>query len=96
MVKFLEFFTESSKLKSTDVGLLNFVNPAALYIEDIVSILTERNLDNKSWTYTDINNLKLAAPRSNCVLSTSKLDLLFPEFKLQNEKDAIIDAISNW
>jgi dTDP-4-dehydrorhamnose reductase len=96
LVKFLDFFIESSKLKTTDVGLLNFVNPSALYIEQIVNILTEQNLNNPNWTYTDINNLKLAAPRSNCVLSTDKLSLLFPEFKLQDEKDAIIDAIKNW
>jgi dTDP-4-dehydrorhamnose reductase len=96
LVKFLEFFVESSKLKTTDVGLLNFVNPSALYIEQIVDILTEQNLNNPNWSYTDISNLKLAAPRSNCVLSTDKLSLLFPEFKLQDEKDAIIDAIKNW
>jgi dTDP-4-dehydrorhamnose reductase len=96
LVKFLEFFVESSKLKTTDVGLLNFVNPSALYIEQIVDILTEQNLNNPNWSYTDISNLKLAAPRSNCVLSTDKLRLLFPEFKLQDEKDAIIDAIKNW
>jgi dTDP-4-dehydrorhamnose reductase len=96
LVKFLEFFVESSKLKTTDVGLLNFVNPSALYIEQIVDILTEQNLNNPNWSYTDISNLKLAAPRSNCVLSTDKLSLLFPEFKLQDEKDAINDAIKNW
>jgi dTDP-4-dehydrorhamnose reductase len=96
LVKFLEFFVASSKLKTTDVGLLNFVNPSALYIEQIVDILTEQNLNNPNWSYTDISNLKLAAPRSNCVLSTDKLSLLFPEFKLQDEKAAIIDAIKNW
>ena len=96
LVNFLEFFIENSKLKTTDVGLLNFVNPTALYVKDIVGILTDHNLDNKNWIYTDINNLKLTAPRSNCVLSINKLNLLFPEFKLRNEKDAIIDAVNNW
>lgn len=96
LVKFLNFFIKSSKLKTNDVGLLNFVNPAALYIEDIVKILTKHNLNNKYWIYTDISKLALAAPRSNCVLSTDKLSLLFPEFKLQDEKDAIIEAIKNW
>jgi len=96
LVKFLNFFIESSEFKANDVGLLNFVNPTALYIEDIVSILTEYKLNNTSWAYIDISKLALAAPRSNCVLSTEKLNRLFPEFKLQDEKDAIINAISNW
>ena len=93
---FLTHYITSSNYSSSEVGLLNIVNPDALYIQDIVDILTQYGLNNPNWTITDISKLNLAAPRSNCVLSTTKLTEMFPNFKIQSEKAAIINAISTW
>ena len=93
---FLIHFMTNNTHSATDVGILNFVNSDALYTKEIAEILSQRNLHNPLWQFTDIQNLQLAAPRSNCVLSTNKLSTMFPQFKMQTERDAILDAIQDW
>lgn len=60
----------------TDPGIYNVVNPGALDAEEITSILAKNNLINKNWKFVGIDTLNLKAGRSNCVLSTEKIQSL--------------------
>ena len=60
----------------TNPGIYNVVNPFALEAKQIVLILKEYGLQNLNWKFVEIENLCLKANRSNCVLSTEKIDKL--------------------
>jgi hypothetical protein len=60
----------------TSPGIYNVVNPFALEAKQIVLILKEYGLQNPNWKFVEIENLNLKANRSNCVLSTEKIDKL--------------------
>lgn len=78
-----------------DIGVINFVNPDAQSTKYIVGQMISSNLNNPKWSFVDIQELELAAPRSNCVLSIDKLKRLFPEFTISTEEQAISKALAN-
>ena len=62
--------------------IFNVVNPQAVDIKQIVSILKKAGLENPNWKFVDIKSLELKANRSNCILSDKKiknLDLQLPD-----------------
>ena len=73
------------------IGVLNFVNPDPLNILEIVKILKDRGLVNWKWNFVESVDTK--ANRSNCVLSSDKLNRLFPNFVVNTEHDAIINIL---
>lgn len=85
----------NNHIPANEIGKLNFVNPWPLDTQDVCKLLTNAGLNNKNWKFVDLDELNLAAPRSNCVLSTEKLQSLFPDFKMHTEREAITAALSN-
>ena len=76
-------------------GIINFVNPQPLTTSDVVLKMKHHGLENLEWQFVNMSYLKLAAPRSNCVLDISKLTNLFPTFTLLAEEQVVDEALYN-
>ena len=74
--------------------LLNFVNPRPLATDQVTDIMKKHGLYNTNWEWVHFEELNTKANRSNCVLSTKKLEEEYG-FKLQDEEVAIEKAIVN-
>ena len=57
-------------------GPLNVVNPGPLTCKLISEYLSFNGLTNPNWKIVDISDLKITAPRSNCILSDKKIKQL--------------------
>lgn len=68
----------------SSIGAIHLVNPYPLSMMDICELLQEHKLGNPNWTYTDT-----LPNTSNCILSTEKLQTLFPDFSMPSEYQAI-------
>ena len=91
---FIEYLIDN-KVDLPIVNTINFVNPDALDTMQVTDLMTSYGMDNPKWAYVDPKLLKMAAPRSNCVLSIDKLKSLFPDFDIQTEKQALDYALAN-
>ena len=94
LCEFIEHIIEKN-ISTSSIGIINFVNPEALDAKDVTDMMKAYNLENKNWKFVDIKDINIIAPRSNCVLSIDKLNMLFPDFELQSEESAIMQALSN-
>jgi len=94
LCNFIEYIVNKN-IAASSIGVINFVNPEAQDTEFLTGIMKRRNIENKNWKFVDIKDINIIAPRSNCVLSIEKLNTLFPDFDLQTEESAIIQALSN-
>ena len=74
--------------------LLNFVNPNPLATDEITDTMKAQGLYNTNWEWVHFEELHLKANRSNCILSTTKLEEAYG-FSLQDEKVAIEKAVIN-
>lgn len=96
--KFLNFIV-SNNVTTASVGILNFTNPHPLFTSEIVSILKGKNIKNDDWVFKDLYDESRAdtstrsVPRANCILSTAKLQSLYPTFNIKSETDAIVESI---
>lgn len=59
-----------------EYGIYNVVNPEPVKAEEVVHILKQNNIVNSKWKFIDLKDLNTKANRSNCVLSTSKIENL--------------------
>ena len=91
---FIEYLI-NNKVDLSIVNTINFVNPGALDTMQVTDLMDTYGLDNPKWAFVDPKLLNMAAPRSNCVLSVSKLKCLFPDFNIQTEKQALDKALTN-
>lgn len=57
-------------------GPLNVVNPGAITGKLISEYLSFHGLSNPAWRIVDVSDLKIIAPRSNCILSDKKIKKL--------------------
>ena len=94
LCRFIKLLVEK-EYRVNSIGVLNFVNPHALYTHDVVDCMREADIKNEKWRYEPIERIDIAAPRSNCVLSMFKFNSLFPDFNVMSEKDAIRLALEN-
>lgn len=94
LVRFIDKIIDS-KIKTTSIGVINFVNSEAQDTAYLVERMKSHNLINKDWKFVPIESIDIKAPRSNCVLSLDKLKTLFPDFAILTEKEAIEDALVN-
>lgn len=94
LCNFIEFIVNKN-ISTSSIGVINFVNPEAQDTKFVTDIMKSYNIENKNWKFVDIKDINITAPRSNCVLSIDKLNMLFPDFELQTEESAIIQALSN-
>jgi dTDP-4-dehydrorhamnose reductase len=91
------YFVINHSANQSSSRIYNVVNPNPLSTTEIVSVLRDYKLDNPNWVYTLESNLRLAAKRSNCTLSTEKIESM--GLGLPSEKESLInicDAISIW
>jgi len=75
-----------------DYGIYNVVNPEPVKAEEVVQIMKERGLKNSRWRFIDLKDLNTKANRSNCVLSTKKIDDL--GLQLPNTQTSLLRDIS--
>jgi len=93
LLDFIELLIKGSYSTKTK-SLLNFVNPKPLATDSITDIMKAQGLYNTNWEWVLFEELNTKANRSNCVLSTKKLEKEYG-FKLQDEKVAIKKAVVN-
>ena len=71
-------------------GIYNVVNPGAVKASQVVEIMRKHGIDNPKWNFIDVKDLNTVANRSNCVLSTKKIEkfnLPLPESLSSIERD---------
>lgn len=96
LCRFISYIIKSSHyIPINGIGTINFVNPDACSTRSVVDLLKSFNIINADWKFVDIKELKLAAPRSNCVLSIEKLKKIFPNFEILSEQQAIEKALTS-
>jgi dTDP-4-dehydrorhamnose reductase len=61
-------------LKELPGGVYNVVNPQPVKASQVVEIMKTHGIENKNWNFIDTNKLGTKANRSNCVLSTEKIE----------------------
>ena len=77
-------------------GLYNACNPDPVNAEQVISILKKHNLSNPNWSLIDITDLNTKANRSNCILSTDKIQSIGDWFKPTMESlESSIECLSN-
>ena len=90
LVDFIETIVEDER-KGHDV--VHFTNPKPLTTTDVVDIMRGFELENLNWSWVDIEELDLAAGRSNCVLDTTKVKQEYG-YTLSTEADALKKALA--
>jgi len=93
LLDFIELLVKGSYQTKAKI-LLNFVNPKPLATDEITDIMKDHGLYNTNWEWVHFEELNTKANRSNCILSTTKLEEAYG-FKLQDEIVAIEKAIVN-
>jgi len=61
-------------IKELNGGIYNVVNPQPIKTEQTVELLRKYGLDNPKWEFIKDYQLDTIAKRSNCVLSTERID----------------------
>ena len=93
LVDFVEMIVHKGRSTKTK-SLLNFVNPKPLLTVQVTDIMSNRGLCNTNWEWVQFEELNTKANRSNCILSTEKLEKEYG-FKLLDEEVAIEKALAN-
>mgnify|MGYP003642708977 CR=1 FL=1 len=70
LVNFIETLIEDER---TGHDVVHFTNPEPLETAGVVKLMREAGLENENWSWVDIEELGLAAGRSNCILDTTKV-----------------------
>lgn len=77
-------------LRELPGGIYNCVNSGSVKASDVVDIMKKNGIENKNWNFIDVKDLNTVANRSNCVLSTKKVEqfnLPFPNALESIERD---------
>lgn len=90
LVDFIETIVEDER-KGHDV--VHFTNPDPLATTSVVDIMRGFELENLNWSWVDIEELDLAAGRSNCVLDTTKVKQEYG-YTISTEADALKKALA--
>jgi UDP-glucose 4,6-dehydratase len=79
--------------KVYEVGrnIMNVVNHNPLSTSEVCRIMLEYERGNPNWEYVPIDKIDIKAGRSNCILDSSKVEIIYP---MKNEADAIREALS--
>jgi 3,5-epimerase/4-reductase len=91
----MEFVYKFIKLKP-DTGVYNVVNTGSIDARSIIAKLREKGLENEEWRFIDIQAANFRVARSNCVLSTEKIQKIGLQLPDINESiDKAIKEYSN-
>lgn len=88
------YYLVKHNINVNTVGVLNFVNPEPHDTKYLMHEMKRFDLVNPNWKIVDIKNINITAPRSNCVLSISKLEKLFPNFHIDTEADVLHNSLA--
>ncbi len=84
--------------KRVPFGTYNVTNPGRVTTRRVVELIEESGVCKKDWNFFDDENefMKLAAktPRSNCVMTSSKLESV--GIRMTPVEDAIRQALAGW
>ena len=61
-------------LKNVPGGIYNVCNPQPVKASKVVELLKRHDIVNPNWNFIEVNQLNTVANRSNCVLSTAKIE----------------------
>ena len=86
----------SREIYKIPFGTYNACNPQPVNAKQVVDILKQHDLVNLDWNFIDIENLSTKANRSNCILSTDKIQSIGDWFKPTIDSlTTAIDRLSN-
>lgn len=83
-------------LQKVPYGIYNITNAGSITTKEVISLIQEYIKPEKHFKFfsnLDTFMQEVTAPRSNCVLDTSKVEQYI---KVRSAKDALIDALSNY
>lgn len=79
-VIFIQKFIENLEIRTgkfkAQPGIFNVCNPGSADLKKITAIFEKNGIANPDWSFVPIENLDLAANRSNCVLNCTKIEQL--------------------
>ena len=75
-----------------EYGIYNVVNPEPVKAEEVIEILKDNKIVNSKWRFIELKDLNTKANRSNCVLSTKKINDL--GLQLPNTRTSLLRDIS--
>lgn len=87
-------FAQKLSQNHIPLGILNVVNPTPLDAKYIMAQLNDAGLSNPNHTFIPLSQLSTKANRSNCVLSTNKIERL--ELGLPDSKLSLNLAINSF
>jgi len=93
LLDFIEHFV-SNNYEAKEKDILNFVNPEALSTARVTQLMEKFDVVNPDWNWIHYCDLDTVAHRSNCVMSTSKLEEEYG-FEIWNEEVALECALTN-
>jgi len=92
LIEFVEkFITHPSKI---ECGIFNVVNKGSVCGSEVMSMLKEYDLSNPKWKIVSIKDANFRVARSNCILSTEKLENL--GLALPDVRESLNRAIYNY
>ena len=71
----------------------NIVNTKPLTTSRVISILKEYGHSNENWSIVPIEDIDIAAPRSNCILKTSKSFKRLVGREIKSEEESIRESL---
>lgn len=85
---FIQALLSSPAVEWKENDIYNIVNPDPLTTSQVCEVMFMAKTHNPNWEFVPIQNIPILAPRSNCVLDSSKASALYP---LRTELEALID-----
>jgi len=93
LLDFIEHFV-SNNYEAKEKDILNFVNPEALSTARVTQLMEKFDVVNPDWDWIHYCDLDTVAHRSNCVMSTNKLEEDYG-FEIWDEEVALEAALTN-
>ena len=93
LLDFIEHFI-SKGYEAKEKDILNFVNPEALSTARVTQLMEKYDVSNPDWEWVHFCDLNTAANRSNCVMSTDKLENEYG-YEMWTEEVALESALTN-
>jgi dTDP-4-dehydrorhamnose reductase len=76
---------DSRDIYSIPYGVYNACNPDPVNAESVLEIMKKYNISNPEWSIVKLTDLNIVANRSNCILSTDKIQSIGDWFKPTEE-----------
>ena len=93
LLDFIEHFI-SKGYEAKEKDILNFVNPEALSTARVTQLMEKYDVSNPDWEWVHFSDLNTTANRSNCVMSTDKLENEYG-YEMWTEEVALESALTN-